>query len=240
MSKKDDTTIEISTGGTTATVSSGQLQQFTEHLKELVKQGTLTAFGLLNREYTCRVMKVSVPRHEDKTNGFIDQSADMLFALQVTPADLEYNGLLAAAYEFDANAGCYRAAPGESVNMANVDKDYVLEIANYSGDDDENETKWELLSPVKMLLSRIIPDADKETAKPQAEVMILARHLPFHLAGQLWYPNLYKLRFKERQMNLPFGQDGEQSADASANTASGEDEAAARASTTGDDGEGEE
>jgi hypothetical protein len=220
----DDTKVTISTpDGKSVTTTGDQMSELADRLKEMVREGTLAAFGLLNREYSCTVMKVSVPRHVDKESGYIDQSVDMLFALRIEPRDLEYNGLRAAAYEWDSEANCFRAAPGDLVKLSSKEQDFVVEISEWGSADDSGDPTWRTLSPIKLHMTGIVPDDDKETGRPVAEVLILARGLPFPLAGELWYPNVYKLRFKERQLSIKFNEDDEAAAAADADDNSGDE-----------------
>ena len=171
-----------------------------ERLQQAIDSFTaeLTAFNLANRPYDCHVEKINVTKQVDSQSGFIDQHSDFLIAVHVKPYDLVQSDLLTAAF-LEHPDGSYTAAPGDLKKFTDKKStNYRLEIGEDAYDEsDKPYTKWRRLEPSVIHLPGVDPGEDKETVDPISYVLLLAKGLPHYLAGELWYPNTYRLRIIE-------------------------------------------
>jgi hypothetical protein len=196
----DDTTITMTLpdGTESAPFAPGDLLRATKALcdalsPDLDAPAPYTAFGLVNREYTAHVDKVSVPKHVDAQSGYVDQLCNMMFAIEVRPDDLLATDLLPAGFKPDGNGG-YVPAAGDGTKFRRSDSRFDLMLV----DAHDGGEPQELHPDGGLHLAWVIPDEVKDSQYPRATVMILAKSLPFHLAGELWYPNAYTLTFVQR------------------------------------------
>lgn len=151
------------------------------------------ALNLVNREYDATVVKLSVPRIEDKNNGYVDQLVNMELAIQVHPEDVEESEIRSALFSIEtAGRGkATRATYGDKVALSppkNLDG-WRIEIF---GLDDDGQ--WRELRGKKLLLIGFVPGT-----AGSGDVLVRVTGLDYLYGGMHVYPHSFTVRFIEHE-----------------------------------------
>ncbi len=151
------------------------------------------ALGMANREYDTTVVKLSVPRIEDKNSSYVDQLVNMELAISINPEDVATADIRSALFS-EMTVGRTKQTKATYGDKVSISPPQPIEGWRVELHDPDAEEEWEELKGKKLLLIGFIP----RTAAV-GDVLLRVTGLGHHYGGRLMYPYEFKARFIEHE-----------------------------------------